>query len=175
MPSPGVGVTNGSARVIALDRLRPAVPEHAFDGLAGVVARAADWVLCDDQYRGLAEALLGHVFVVDSLRDALRLSGDAPEDYAFATLDGYAVTATGQITIGAAQATTGLISRKAEIRQLRAQLDEDETRLERATRARLALDEALSDAQVQREGHAGARGRRPEAARRTAGRVGAHR
>jgi len=142
----------GPLRVLALDRLaRPPTPisyEHA----PGFVARAVDWVECAPQHRGLAEHLLGRTFIVQTVEQALRLAADALAGCVFVALDGTTVAADGRLTFGATAAAAGLISRKAEIRQLRSELEDVETTLVQLTRRRMEVDEGVSDVQLHRDG-----------------------
>lgn len=137
---------------IALDRV--AAYEHGlrFHGAPGVLARAIDWVTCAAPYRALLEQLLGRAIIVDSTERALALAAEAPEGYAFVTLDGVVVEPGGRMSSGAGEAATGLIGRKAEIRAARAELDQVETALESAGRRQAELEQGLSDARVQRDG-----------------------
>jgi chromosome segregation protein len=146
------GTQVGPLRVLALDRLVRPVTPISYTHAPGFVARAVDWVQCAGEFRPLAEHLLGRTFVVESVEVALRLAAEALAGCVFVTLDGITVSADGRMTFGAAAATPGLISRKAEIRQLRGELDEVEGRLVRLTRDRLETDARLSDAQLHRDG-----------------------
>ena len=141
---------SGPVRVLALDRLPSDIPRVDYTGAPGFVARAVDWVNCQAKHRALAEHLLGRVIVVDVIERALAMAAGAPEGYVFVTLDGRAAAVSGQLTLGAAKASPGLISRQAEIRKLRGELDELETHLEQVTRRRNDLEQTLSDTQLQR-------------------------
>lgn len=142
----------GPLRVVALDRLPDRVSPITYEHAPGFVARAADWVRCDPEFQPLAQHLLGRTIIVDTLDRALRLAPEALAGCVFITLDGEVVGADGRVIFGATRATAGLISRKAEIRQLRNELEEVETRLVNLTRRRMEVDEALSDLQLHREG-----------------------
>jgi len=142
----------GPLRVVALDRLPARPAPVGYETTPGFVARAADWVKCAPEFRPLAEHLLGRTIVVDTLDRALRLAGEALAGYVFVTLDRRTVWPDGRVTFGAAGVAAGLISRKAEIRQLRGELDELETGLERLTRRRGEVERAAADAQLQRQG-----------------------
>lgn len=141
------GELPGPVRVIALDQLREHAVAPAFEG---VVARAADWVVCADEFRTLAEYSLGRTYVVDRSEQALSLASSAPAECTFVTLSGEAVSADGRLAVGVGSSTQGLISRKAEIRQLRGELDEIETSLEQATRQHHEAEGRSSDLQLQR-------------------------
>ena len=142
----------GPLRVLALDRLGGASAPVNYEHAPGYVARAADWVACAPEFRPLAEHLLGRVFVVETVQHGLRLAKEALAGCVFVTLSGETVGADGRLTFGAGGVVAGLISRKAEIRQLHAERDEVEGRLVQLTRQRMELEEAVSDHQLQRQG-----------------------
>jgi chromosome segregation protein len=145
------GELPGPVRVIALDRLTERKPSAGYHDAPGFVACAAQWVDCAEPYRPLAEHLLGRTIIVDVLERALALAQNAPEGYVFVTLDGSTVEDGGRVTVGVSKSAVGLISRKAQIRQLQHELDEAETELERAAREQAALEERASDVRLQRE------------------------
>jgi chromosome segregation protein len=146
------GVRPEPLRVILLDRLTSAPLPLKYDHAPGFVACAADWVSCAAEFRPLAQHLLGRTIVVETLDVALRLAGEALTGCTFVTLAGEMVGSDGRLTIGAGHVTTGLISRKAEIRQVRGELDDCESRLVGLTRGKNELDAAASDAELQRSG-----------------------
>ena len=145
------GEPAGRVDVIALDRIGGAFEAGRFLDAPGVTARACDWVDCAPEHRGLAESLLGRVYVVDSLERALALADGASAGFLFVAPDGCVVGPGGRLAIGRPGRDTGLISRKSEIRRLRAELDEIETQLERRTREHAELDRQISDQRLQRE------------------------
>ncbi len=141
----------GQVGVIALDRIPERFEPVGYENAPGFVARAADWVKCGEQYRPLANILLGRAIIVDVMERALALAQSAPDGYTFVTLDGGMVESGGQLTLGVSKSVVGLISRKAQIRQLQTEVDEIETRLERTTRELAELEQRVSDARLQRE------------------------
>ncbi len=147
------GELPGPLRALALDRLGTAVRSPvSYAHAPGYVGRGADWVECAPEYRDLAERLLGRTYVVETLDHALSLAAEAVSGCIFVTLDGECVGADGRMSFGHAATQTGLISRKAEIRQLQAELDEVEGRLVQRTRRRLQVEESVSDVQLRRDG-----------------------
>ena len=144
------GLTAGPVRVLGLDRVPVRPLASGYEGTPGFVARASEWVRCADEYRPLAEQLLGRTIVVDTLERAQRLAAEALAGYAFVSLDGWTVFADGRLMWGAAAGTPGLISRKAEIRQLQGELEELEAHLVALTRQRLTVEQAISDLQLRR-------------------------
>ena len=142
----------GPLRVVSLDRLERAPALVRYDHVPGFVARAADWVRCGAEFRALAEHLLGRTFVVDRLETALALARQALAGCVFVTLAGEVVGADARLSFAATQTADGLISRKAQIRQLMVERDDLEHRLVTLTRRRLELDRALSDLQLHKSG-----------------------
>lgn len=139
-------------RIFALDRVPATVDRGEYAAAPGVLARAADWVNCEDAFRPLAESLLGRVYLVDNVERALALASAAPDGFVFVAPAGETVSAGGRLTFGRPEESHGLISRKAEIRQLRLDLDDAETALEQALRRRAELDAQRGDLDLRRGG-----------------------
>lgn len=139
----------GPIQVLALDRLAsPSLGEP----LSADDVRVLDWVRCAPDHQALAQRLLADVVLVPDADVALdRLSGPMSPRICV-TEAGEAFTADGAIRLGEGEVVTGLISRKAEIRRLRLELDEVETTLERGEREKHALDQAISDTRLERDG-----------------------
>jgi chromosome segregation protein len=143
----------GPLRAVALDHVGERALAAGYEASPGFVARAADWVVCAPEHRALAEHLLGRVVVVDTVARALHLARAALAGYTFVTLDGWTVGADARVAYGATATAAGLISRKAEIRQLRGELDEVESRLVLMTRRRLEVEAGISDLQLRKQAH----------------------
>ncbi|MFO0837328.1 MAG: chromosome segregation protein SMC [Phycisphaerae bacterium] len=141
---------DGPVNVLMLDRLSTAPATANYAGAPGFVACVADWVSCDPQYRRVAEHLLGRWIMVDSTERAMALADSAPEGFAFFTREGLVLHSGGRVTVACDKAVSGLISRKAEIRQLRLDLDEIETAIERLVRQRAELERNVADTRLQR-------------------------
>jgi len=112
--------SGGRIRLVAAANLQ-AAPAYDPSGSPGVVGRL-DRLLADPPTSPsdatLREALLGRIWVVERLTDALPLLADAPPQVMFLTRDGSCLTATGLLEIGAPAATTGLVARRSELRAL---------------------------------------------------------
>ncbi|MCX7666627.1 MAG: chromosome segregation protein SMC [Gemmataceae bacterium] len=86
--------------------------------------RTADrWVTCEHpDLGGLPKQLLGQTYIVDDLNTARRLSRDSQmAGCRFVTRDGEVLHPDGTLTAGPYSAAAGLLSRKSELRELRAQ------------------------------------------------------
>ncbi len=117
-----LGELPGRMHAICLDRLPPIINERAFNDQPGFVARASDLITCNESYRSLARHLLGKTIVVETFDDALRLANADVSGHRFVTKRGELIEADGRMAMGSTGSSTGLISRKSEIREISAQL-----------------------------------------------------
>jgi chromosome segregation protein len=141
----------GPLRLISLEALRPVADAFPFADVPGVVGRAVDWVHCPDEQRPLAQKLLGKVLLLENAAAARSLQGAGDAGWTLVGLDGYLEWPDGRLVVGADKTPAGLITRRAEIRQLEAQRDRVETELEQLTRRRQGHENDLSDLEVQRQ------------------------
>lgn len=116
--------------------------EPGLDGKPGVLGRADRFVECDREFEPLARRLLGGTWFVERLSHAVALAAaGAPGN--FVTLAGERLTADGTLAVGPRHTSTGLISRRSELRVLRQQLADLETRIQHAQAALARLDEQI--------------------------------
>src|SRR5207249_3172529 len=86
----------------------------------GVVAAAESLVTCDrPELANLPAQLLRHTVVVRDLETARTLAARGG-GYRFVTLQGEMLEADGTLTVGTHHAEAGILSRKSELRELRA-------------------------------------------------------
>ncbi len=106
--------------------LRPRLPEQAAPTEAelpselaeGTRGRLIDLVRCDEDYDGVAKALLGEVVVVDDLMRAIDLYR-AGERRAIVTVEGELIDARGIVSGGSRDAAgAGVLQQKRELREL---------------------------------------------------------
>jgi len=119
----------GRIHTICLDRLPPFVNGRDFTQQEGFVAYAMDLVRFPDQAERLVRHLLGRTIIVKSLDDAVRLAGQNPPNYRYVTLSGELLDPEGICQLGPAGARAGLISRKSELREIDAQIQEVDDRI----------------------------------------------
>jgi len=82
-------------------------------------SRLLDHLGCEDDVRPAVEALLGDVFVVDTIEDALAASAADATGARFATAEGAVVWPNGKLTIGTQVSDTeGVLARKRRINEL---------------------------------------------------------
>jgi len=108
----------------------------------GIVARAANLARCDHpRFPDLPERLLGRVLIVKNLEVALEIQPKAP-GYTIVTLAGEMIDPDGGLTTGPVVVEAGVLSRKAELREVRdrlAQIDISLRDLEKESTSQAAL------------------------------------
>ncbi len=137
-----IGDLPGRITAICLDHLPPIINEREFVDQPGFVARTNDLVTCDETYRCLARHLLGKTIVVETFEDAKRFAKLDVAGHRFITKLGELIEADGRIVMGSTESSTGLISRKSEIREISAQLVDVDEQIE-------SLSQQLAHTQVQ--------------------------
>jgi chromosome segregation protein len=110
-------------------RLDPAAVKNPLDSMdlydqLGVLRRADDLVECDPEFVPLARRLLGRTWIVESLAHAVTLSAGVGRGLNYITQAGELLLADGLFYAGPRQTTTGLISRRSELRVLAKQIAE---------------------------------------------------
>ena len=113
-------------------------------GLPGVLGPATDLVANDAAFPELADRLLGDTWVVETLTDAARLAGGAGRGGRFVTRGGELLEAGGALVVGPPRGESALLTRTAERKRLRRELDRTAGRLAAAAERRDALGVSLS-------------------------------
>ncbi len=133
---------------------REDVDNVSFDGWPGVLGRADRFVETEPQYEPLARRLLGRTWFVEKLSHAVTLAQTPQRTCHFVTLAGELLTADGTLCVGPRHASTGIISRRSELRALHAQLTELESQVQQAESALLRVRQQLAQDQddLQRAG-----------------------
>jgi len=113
----------GRTIVIALDECRNGYFSDVELLSAGVLGRAAALVRCEDRFRPMVEALLGHTLVVADRETARLVRSQKLTEWPLVTPDGDYFDHPGLLTTGGARAVQGLISRKVELRKLEDEIE----------------------------------------------------
>jgi chromosome segregation protein len=116
----------------------------------GVMGRADQFVECGPDVAPLSRRLLGRTWLVDRLSTAIRLAQTAGRGLEFVTSDGELLSADGTLIVGPRQATTGVLSRRSELRACNEQVLELERQLahQSAVQGRLEQDRTEQEAIV---------------------------
>ncbi|MBI3858347.1 MAG: chromosome segregation protein SMC, partial [Planctomycetes bacterium] len=113
----------GRTIVIALDECRNGYFSDVELLAGGVLGRAAALVRCEERFRPMVEALLGHTLVVEDRGTARLVRAQGLTEWPLVTPDGDYFDHPGLLTTGGARAVQGLISRKVELRRLEDEIE----------------------------------------------------
>lgn len=118
----------------------------------GVIGRAMEMVQCQPAYEPVVEHLLGTTWVVKTLKDGLELQVQSARKARFVTLTGELVEADGTIIAGPRSRSGGLVSRRSELRSLKAQIERLDRQVEEEHLGVVQLQESVAgqESEVQR-------------------------
>ncbi len=105
------------------------LPDEDLHGLPGVLGRCDRFVESEPEYALLIRRLLGRVWVVETLQQALSLAEGQGRGCGFVTLAGDLLASDGTLAVGPRHAGTGLISRRSELRALKTQRQDLDARI----------------------------------------------
>lgn len=91
---------------------------------SGVIGVASTLVIVDDQYKKLADNLLGRTIVVDHIDTGIFLSKKYQQSLRIVTVDGELLNPGGSITGGAFKNTSNLLGRRREIEELESKVQQ---------------------------------------------------
>ena len=139
---------------VGLVRLDAPPPKTHLDGIdlhahEGVLGRADEFVETAPEFAVLARRLLGKTWIVETLAHALALAEGPARGLSLVTRSGELVAADGTLYLGPRHASTGLISRRAELRVLRQQLAETAAQIEKRQAAAIELEARITDGDAQ--------------------------
>lgn len=116
-----------------------------FTGQAGVFGRADRLIADVERTPGVAAAVLGDTWIVETLDDARRLIRENPRSVRlrFVTLQGEVLTPHGELFVGTVPHETSIVSRKSELRQLRNSIHQHDKHIEALTQRQAVLGESI--------------------------------
>lgn len=114
----------GRATFLPIDTIRPNIfREKSAINEKGSIGVASEIIRCDDKYRGIISNVLGRILIVDNLDNATQISKKYKNSFKIVTLDGQQINAGGSLTGGSIAKSSGVLSRKIEINNLRDMLE----------------------------------------------------
>ncbi len=142
------GSLAGRVGLIPLDAPPPKTHLDGIDlhGREGVLGRADEFVETAPEFAVLARRLLGRTWIVESLAHALTLAESAGRGFNFVTRGGEMVASDGTLFLGPRHASTGLISRRAELRVLRQQIAETASQIDKRQTTIVGLEAQIAAA-----------------------------
>lgn len=127
-------------------------PDIDLEGRPGVLGRADRFVETQPRFASLARRLLGRTWLVEKLSHAVQLADSAP-GVSFVTLAGELLSGDGTLVVGPQHASTGLISRRSQLRALQTQLAELQVRIREGQEATARLEEEIARHQQEVQTH----------------------
>ncbi len=106
--------------------------EIDLEGQPGVLGRADRFVETEPRYAPLAKRLLGRTWFVDELAHAVPLARSIGRGLSFVTLSGELLSSDETLVVGPRNASSGVISRRSQLRALETQLAESQAAIEAA-------------------------------------------
>ncbi len=113
----------------------------------GVMGRADQFVEIAADLASLTRRLLGRHWFVDSLKTAFQLAGGIGRGLNFVTVVGEVLSADGTLTVGPRQASSGLLSRRSELRVLVDEIRDMELKITEQHTNCSHLENTLQDAE----------------------------
>ncbi len=141
----------GRATFLPLNTIKPReLRESNLDDCYGYVGVAADLCECDSKFHNILYSLLGKIVIAEDLNSAAAIAKKYSYRFKVVTLDGQVVNAGGSLTGGSLARSTGVLSRAAEIAQLKEQTEkltakskQSEALLEQMNREYFAIEADL--------------------------------
>ena len=135
----------GRTSFLRLDVPHPASAVDRIDlsGEPGIIGRADQFVEIAPDLAPLARRLLARHWFVDSLQTAFRLSTGVGRGLNFVTAVGEVLAADGTLIVGPRQSSTGLLSRRSELRALVDEIREMQSKIKFQTDACGELELAI--------------------------------
>ncbi|MDR0337343.1 MAG: chromosome segregation protein SMC [Planctomycetaceae bacterium] len=101
----------------------PWMKDKGFTDRPGVLGRADQFVKVDPKFFHLAQRLLGRTWIVDNITVARQLYKESDDRTNFLTVSGELLTPDGALIVGPPNTSSGLITRRSELRTLIEQMN----------------------------------------------------
>ena len=125
----------------------PAAGQANLEGQPGVMGRADRFVETQPRFAPLAKRLLCRTWIVEKLSHAVELAESAGRGSNFVTLSGELLQADGTLIVGPRHGSTGLITRRSELRALGTHLEELKTNIAAAETAVAGFEAQIAQQQ----------------------------
>ncbi len=121
---------SGRATFLPITSVKPReFKESGFESCEGFVAIASDLVSADDRFSGIIQSLLGRIVIAEDIDLAALIAKKYGYRFKICTLDGQVINAGGSFTGGSVSRSTGILTRKNEIEEIKIEISalENET------------------------------------------------
>ena len=113
-------------------------------GCEGFIGIASDLIICDKEYKRIADELLGRTVIAEDLDKASVMAAKCGYSVKIVTKDGQIINAGGSYTGGSPQKKVGLFTRSADIDKLDAEISELNTALMQAELEKRSAEKKIS-------------------------------
>ena len=113
--------------------------EKNLDMQEGYIALASELVSFEPEYRGIVDSLLGRIVIAEDIDLASNIAKKYGYKFRIITLDGQVINAGGSFTGGSSQRSSGVLSRKNEIKSIESRLEKLSASYETVKRRRESL------------------------------------
>jgi chromosome segregation protein len=124
-------------------------------GQPGVLGRADRFVETQPRFAPLAKRLLGRTWFVEKLPHAISLARSIGKGLSFVTLSGELLEADETLVVGPRNASSGLISRRSQLRSLQTQIGELQAAIEATEGAVAGLKEQIAACEHEADARSG--------------------
>jgi len=148
----------GRVGFLWLDLIVPASQAETADspnleGRQGVLGRADRFVETESRFVPLARRLLSRTWFVENLAHALQMAHSVGRGLRYVALSGELLEPDGTLVVGPRNASTGLISRRSQLRALQSQLVDSQAAIDATQQNLAALAEEIAEQQKQVDQH----------------------
>lgn len=117
-------IDGGRATFLPLNTIKSReLRENGLEDCYGFVGVASELCTCEPKFNNILGSLLGKIVIAEELNSAVAIAKRYSYRFRVVTLDGQVVNAGGSLTGGSQLRSTGVLSRAAEIAQLKSQTE----------------------------------------------------
>lgn len=120
----------GRVGFMRLESTAPPGSKTDLSGQSGIIGRADEYVVAPTEYHHLISWLLGDTWFVQTLADAVQFRNSLQAPARFVTRAGELLETDGRLFVGPTQGPMGLMSRRAELRNLQEQIERCDVTIE---------------------------------------------
>ena len=114
---------SGRATFLPITSVKPReFKESGFESCEGFVAIASELVSADDRFSGIIKSLLGRIVIAEDIDLATLIAKKYGYRFKICTLDGQVINAGGSFTGGSVSRSTGILTRKNEIEEIKVEI-----------------------------------------------------
>ncbi len=144
---------SGRATFLPITSVKPReFKESGFESCDGFIAIASDLVSADDRFSDIIKSLLGRIVIAEDIDLATLIAKKYGYRFKICTLDGQVINAGGSFTGGSVSRTTGILTRKNEIEEIKIQIEDLESETAKLSQTFESLKQEVNKLNLDIEG-----------------------